>query len=113
MDINEEIHSESSDLEDQQNRFENQDDECPGKRDHEERPTGHRNKTRGFQNGRKVVLARPPPDASQFKEGQCSCCRQAHLIPDCPKFKKLSNQNNQKSSEEIIYATIVSRDHIS
>ncbi len=64
-------------------------DECSRRRDHEEKPTGLRNKTRGFQNGRKVVLTRPPPDASQFKEGQCSCCIQAHLIPDCPKFKKI------------------------
>jgi hypothetical protein len=50
-----------------------------------------------------VVLARPPPDASQFKEGQCSCCRQAHLIPDCPKFKKLSNQKQ---------SNIIRRDHL-
>ena len=50
LDRNEEIHSESSDLEDQQDRFENQDDECSGNRDHEGKQTGQRNKTRGFQN---------------------------------------------------------------
>jgi hypothetical protein len=103
LDRNEETSSENSDLEDQQERFENQVDECSGERDHEEKPTGQRNKTRGFQNGRKVVLARPPPDASQFKEGQCSCCRQAHRIPDCPKFKKLSNQKQ---------SNIIRRDHL-
>ncbi len=43
-------------------------DECSGKRHHEEKPTGQRNKTRGFQNGRKVVLAKPPPDASQSRK---------------------------------------------
>jgi hypothetical protein len=32
LDKNEEIHSESSDLEDQQERFANQDDECSEKR---------------------------------------------------------------------------------
>ena len=90
LDKNEEIHSESSDLEDQQERFANQDDECSEKRNYAEKTTGQRQKTRGFQKGRKVGLARPPPDASQFKEGQCSCCRQAHLIPDCPKFVNLT-----------------------
>jgi len=103
LERNEETSSEDSDLEDQQERFENQVDECSGERDHEEKTTGQRNKTRGFQNGRKVVLARPPPDASQFKEGQCSCCRQAHRIPDCPKFKKLSNQKQ---------SNIIRRDHL-
>jgi hypothetical protein len=84
LERNEEIPSESSDLEDQQERFANQDDECSEKRNYAEKQTGQRNQTRGFQNGR------PPPDASQFKEGQCSCCRQAHLIPDCPKFVNLT-----------------------
>jgi hypothetical protein len=86
--------------------------------------TGQKFPTRGFQNGnqgrtltltekfqlssekslgRREGLARPPPAASQFKEGQCSCCRQAHLIPDCPKFKKLSNQKQSK---------IIRRDHL-
>jgi hypothetical protein len=90
LDKDEDIHSESSDLEDQQEGFANPDDECSGKRNYSEKPTGQRHKIRGFQNGRKVGLARPPPDASQFKEGQCSCCRQAHLIPDCPKFVNLT-----------------------
>jgi hypothetical protein len=90
LDRNEEIHSESSNLEDQQERFANQDDECLEKRNYEEKQTGKRNQTRGFRNGRDVGLVRPLPDASQFKEGQCSCCRQAHLIPDCPKFVNLT-----------------------
>ena len=44
----------------------------------------------GFQGARPVGRARPPPAVSQFKEGQCSCCRQRHLLPDCPKFKNLT-----------------------
>ncbi len=48
-------------------------------------------KALGFQGARPIGQARPPPAASQFKEGQCSCCRQAHLVPDCPKFKNLTN----------------------
>ncbi len=86
--------------------------------------TGQRFPTRGFQNknqgrtltptekfqlssekslGRRESLTRPPPDASQFKEGHCSCCKQAHLIPDCPKFKSLSNQKQ---------STIIRRDKL-
>jgi hypothetical protein len=68
--------------------------------------TGQRFPTRGFQNGnqgktekfqlssdntfgKRAHLSRPTPAASQFKEGHCSCCKQAHLIPECPKFKSL------------------------
>ena len=92
---------ECSDLIDHQNKFKNPDeDDCSFFKDTR---TGQRFPTRGFQNGRKVVLAKPPPDASQFKEGQCSCCRQAHQIPDCPKFKKLSNQKQ---------SNIIRRDHL-
>ena len=47
-------------------------------------------KALGFQGARPVGRARPPPAVSQFKEGQCSCCRQRHLLPDCPKFKNLT-----------------------
>jgi hypothetical protein len=46
----------------------------------------------GFQGSRMSNLPRPAPPTSQFKEGQCSCCRQAHKIPDCPKFKTLTHQ---------------------
>ncbi len=42
--------------------------------------------------GKRKGHSRPKPDASQFKEGHCSCCTQAHLTPECPKFKSLSNQ---------------------
>jgi hypothetical protein len=40
-----------------------------------------------------VGLSKPPPAASQFKEGHCSCCKQAHQTPECPKFKSLSNRS--------------------
>jgi hypothetical protein len=99
--------SEVSDLEDQQERFANQDDECSEIRKYEEKQkTGQKNQTRGFQNGKpnpnsfrnygngnqasEMKTFGFKKDASQFKEGQCSCCRQAHLIPDCPKFVNLS-----------------------
>jgi hypothetical protein len=53
-------------------------------------PDNNRQKAIGFQGARPIGRARPPPAASQFKEGQCSCCRQAHLLPDCTKFKNLT-----------------------
>ena len=81
--------------------------------------------TQGFQNGnqgrtlgkterfqlpsgkslgkRNVGLSKPPPAASQFKEGHCSCCKKAHLTPECPKFKSLSNQKQ---------STIIRRDKL-
>jgi hypothetical protein len=86
--------------------------------------TGQRFPTRGFQNGnqgrtqtstekfqlsskntlrKRAFLYRPTPAASQFKEGHCSCCKQAHLIPECPKFKSLSNQKQ---------STIIRRDKL-
>ena len=37
-------------------------------------------------------LTKPPTISSQFKEGQCSCCRQAHNLISCPKFKTLTPQ---------------------
>jgi hypothetical protein len=46
----------------------------------------------GYQGSRFANLPRPPQPTSQFKEGQCSCCRQAHKLPDCPKFKNLTHQ---------------------
>jgi hypothetical protein len=71
--------------------------------------TGQRIPTRGFKDGkslgkRNVGLSKPQPTASQFKEGHCSCCKQAHLTPECPKFKSLSNQKQ---------STIIRRDKIS
>jgi hypothetical protein len=53
-------------------------------------PDNNRQKAIGFQGARPIGRARPPPAVSQFKEGQCSCCRQRHLLPDCPKFKNLT-----------------------
>jgi hypothetical protein len=40
--------------------------------------------------GKREGQNRPTPAASQFKEGHCSCCKQVHLIPECPKFRTLS-----------------------
>ena len=48
-------------------------------------------------------LNKPPAPISQYKEGQCSCCRQAHTLPTCPKFKTLTPQ---------IQSAIVRRDRI-
>jgi hypothetical protein len=79
--------------------------------------TGQRFQTRGFQDrnqgrrltstekfqlssekslGKRARLSRPTPAASQFKEGHCSCCKQTHLIPECPKFKTLSYSQQSK-----------------
>ena len=46
----------------------------------------------GFRGSNLSKMPRPPQPTSQFKEGQCSCCRQAHKLPDCPKFKNLTIQ---------------------
>ncbi len=46
----------------------------------------------GFGGSKLSNLPRPPQPNSKFKEGQCSCCRQAHTLPDCPKFKYLTHQ---------------------
>jgi hypothetical protein len=100
---------ECSDLKDHQNKFSNQDEEeCSYVTN---TGTGQRIPTRGFQDGnqgrtlgkterfelpseeslgKRKGHSRPKPAASQFKEGHCSCCKQAHLIPECPKFKTLS-----------------------
>jgi hypothetical protein len=121
LDRNEEILSENSDLEDQQERFANQDDEYAeygryagnrrtGQRyeaqefqdgktyqnNNHQTSFGRDGRTIGFQGAKPLGQARPLPAASQFKEGQCSCCRQAHQISDCPKFKCLSNQQQSK-----------------
>ena len=101
---------ECTDLKDHQNKISNQDeDECSYVTNTR---TGQRFPTRGFQDGnqgrtlgktkrfqlpsrkslgkRNVGLSKPQPTASQFKEGHCSCCKKAHLIPECPKFGTLS-----------------------
>jgi hypothetical protein len=57
----------------------------------------------GFGGSKLSNLPRPPQPTSQFKEGQCSCCRQAHKLPDCPKFKKLTHQQQ---------STIIRRDRL-
>jgi hypothetical protein len=102
---------ECSDLRVHQNTFSNQDeDDCSF---FTNTRTGQRFLTRGLQNGNqgrtlekterfqlpseeslgtRIGQSRPTPVASQFKEGHCSCCKQAHLTPECPKFKSLSNQ---------------------
>jgi hypothetical protein len=88
---------ECSDLQDHQNKFSNQDeDECSYVTNTR---TGQRIPTRGLQNGnqgrtlekpsekslgKRTGHSRPKPAASQFKEGHCSCCTKAHLIPECP-----------------------------
>ncbi len=40
--------------------------------------------------GKRKGHSRPTPTSSKFKEGHCSCCKKAHLIPECPKFRTLS-----------------------
>jgi hypothetical protein len=57
----------------------------------------------GYQGSRLANLPRPPQPTSQFKEGQCSCCRQAHKLPSCPKFKNLTHQQQ---------STIIRRDRL-
>jgi hypothetical protein len=57
----------------------------------------------GFGGSKLSRMPRPPQPTSQFKEGQCSCCRQAHKLPDCPKFKKLTIQQQ---------STIIRRDRL-
>ena len=56
-----------------------------------------------YSGGYKGGLTRPPQIVSQWKDGQCSCCRQAHALPNCPKFKTLTPQ---------VQAAIVRRDKI-
>jgi hypothetical protein len=108
--------SECTDLKDHQNKISNQDeDECSYVTNTR---TGQRIPTRGLKNGnqgrtlegpsekslgKRKGQIRPQPNASQFKEGHCSCCKKAHLIPECPKFKKLSNQKQ---------SNIIRRDHL-
>ena len=53
--------------------------------------------------GKRKGQIRPQPTASQFKEGHCSCCKKAHLTPECPKFKSLLNQKQ---------STIIRRDRL-
>jgi hypothetical protein len=48
--------------------------------------TNQRNTSGNFTGG----LQRPKPPISRYKEGQCSCCQQAHTLANCPKFKNLS-----------------------
>jgi hypothetical protein len=48
--------------------------------------TNQRNTSGNFMG----VLQRTKAPISRYKEGQCSCCRQAHTLPNCPKFKNLS-----------------------
>jgi hypothetical protein len=94
---------ECSDLQDHQNKSSNQDED--DRSFFTNTKTGQRFLTRGLQNGnqgrtlekpsekslgKRTGQSRPTPAASQFKEGHCSCCKQAHLIPECPKFRKLS-----------------------
>jgi hypothetical protein len=57
----------------------------------------------GFGGSNLSKMPRPPQPTSQFKEGQCSCCRQAHKLPDCPKFKNLTHQQQ---------STIIRRDKL-
>jgi hypothetical protein len=108
--------SECTDLKDHQNKISNQDeDKCSYVTNTR---TGQRIPTRGLQKGnqgrtlerpsekslgKRKGQIRPQPTASQFKEGHCSCCKKAHLIPECPKFKSLSNQKQ---------STIIRRDRL-
>jgi hypothetical protein len=114
--------SECSDLKDHQNTFSNPDeDDCSF---FTNTRNGQGFPTRGFQDGnqgrtlgktvrfqlpskeslgKRKGQSRPSPASSQFKEGHCSCCKKAHLIPECPKFKTLSF--SQKS-------TIIRRDKL-
>jgi hypothetical protein len=41
--------------------------------------------------GAKGGQSRPTQPTSQFKEGVCSCCKQAHNLLTCPKFKTLKS----------------------
>ncbi len=41
--------------------------------------------------GARGGLPRPTPPASQYKIGQCSCCKQAHNLLYCPKFETLKS----------------------
>jgi hypothetical protein len=108
--------SECTDLKDHQNKISNQDeDKCSYVTNTR---TGQRIPTRGLQKGnqgrtlerpsekslgKRKGQIRPQPTTSQFKEGHCSCCKKAHLIPECPKFKSLSNQKQ---------STIIRRDRL-
>jgi hypothetical protein len=108
--------SECTDLKDHQNKISIQDeDECSYVTNTR---TGQRIPTRGLKNGnqgrtleipserflrKRKGQIRPQPTASQFKEGHCSCCKKAHLTPECPKFKSLSNQKQ---------STIIRRDRL-
>jgi len=108
--------SECTDLKDHQNKFSNQDED--DRSFFTNTRTGQRIPTRGLQNGNQGrTLERPSeeslgkrkgqirhqPTASQFKEGHCSCCKKAHLTPECPQFKSLSNQKQ---------STIIRRDRL-
>jgi hypothetical protein len=108
--------SECTDLKDHQNKFSNQDED--DRSFFTNTRTGQRIPTRGLQNGnqgrtlerpseeslgKRKGQIRPQPTASQFKEGHCSCCKKAHLIPECPKFKGLSKQKQ---------STIIRRDRL-
>ena len=46
----------------------------------------------GLQTGGELKGGQPKPQtpASQWKEGQCSCCRANHTLDNCPKFKTLA-----------------------
>jgi hypothetical protein len=108
--------SECTDLKDHQNKISNQDeDECSYVTNTR---TGQRIPTQGLKNGnqgrtlerpsekslgKRKGPSRPSPSSSQFKEGHCSCCKKTHLIPECPKFKTLSNQKQ---------STIIRRDRL-
>jgi hypothetical protein len=113
---------ECSDLQDHRNKLSNLDeDECSYVT---KTRTGQRIPTRGFQNkiqgrtlgkterselpseeslGKRKGPSGPSPASSQFKEGHCSCCKQAQLTPECPKFKSMSNQKQ---------STIIRRDKL-
>jgi hypothetical protein len=108
--------SKCSDLKVHQNTISNQDED--DRSFFTNTRTGQRIPTRGLQNGnqgrtlerpseeslgKRKGQIRPQPTASQFKEGHCSCCKKAHLTPECPKFKSLSNQKQ---------STIIRRDRL-
>jgi hypothetical protein len=86
---------ECSDLRDHQNKISNpNEDDClffTNTRTEQRFPTrGLQDGNQGRTLGKKKGQFRPQPATSQFKEGHCSCCKKAHLIPECPKFKTLS-----------------------
>jgi hypothetical protein len=114
--------SECTDLKDHQNKISNQDED--DRSFFTNTRTGQRFPTRGSQDeiqgrtlgkterselpseeslGKRKGPSRPSPASSQFMEGHCSCCKKAHLIPECPKFKTLSNQKQ---------SNIIRRDHL-